>query len=116
MNNFAGELKRLRKERGLSQKELADKAELGDVQISTYENAKVVPTRKSLKALTTALELREDYFDEIMLDLVMGEYRVQSVSQDVLVGELLRFTNLRPSYNHSRMVLDMIRLLSKEYQ
>ncbi|HMV09305.1 MAG TPA: helix-turn-helix transcriptional regulator [Cyclobacteriaceae bacterium] len=111
MNSFGEELKRLRKERGLSQKELADSAELGDVQISTYENGRVVPTKKSLRALARALNLPEGYFNDFM-----PEESEEIVSHDVMIRELLDFLNLRPSYRHSKMILDMMRTISETYQ
>ncbi|MBL7840588.1 MAG: helix-turn-helix transcriptional regulator [Cyclobacteriaceae bacterium] len=111
MNIFGEELKRLRKERGLSQKELADSANLGDVQISTYENGRITPTKKSLTALEKALGLAEGYFNRFM-----PEESEEIVSHDVMMRELLDFMNLRPSYRHSKMILDMMRTISETYQ
>lgn len=111
MNSFAEQLKKIRKERDLSQKELADKSGVGVVQISTYENSKVIPNRKNLLRITQALELPNDFFEDSL-----GYYAKETVSKDEFVREILDFANLRPSYRHSRMVLDMIRIISEKYE
>jgi transcriptional regulator with XRE-family HTH domain len=52
------ELLRLRSERGWSQRELAERAEIGQVNIARYEtHERVSPTAENLLALAKALEV-----------------------------------------------------------
>lgn len=108
---FAEQLKKIRKERNLSQKELAKLAELGDVQISTYENGKVTPKRQSLIKIAEALQVPVTVFDD-----TLAYPEDASVSRDELINGLLEFVDLRPSYIHSRMILEMLKFLSNSYK
>jgi transcriptional regulator with XRE-family HTH domain len=110
MNKFAEQLKKLRRERKLSQKKLAEIAGLGDVQISTYENGKVIPTRSSLINLANALKVPITFFDDSLA------YPEATISRDELLKEVLHFTDLKPSYLHSRMLLEMLKALSNNYK
>lgn len=110
MNKFAEQLKKLRKERKLSQKKLAELAGLGDVQISTYENGKVIPTRSSLINLANALKVPVTFFDDSLV------YPEAFISRDELLNEFLKFTDLKPSYIHSRMLIEIFRVLSNSYK
>ena len=63
---FAQRLAAFRKEKGLTQQALADKAELHIVQICRYETGKNEPTLEAIRKLALALHVRTDalVFDE----------------------------------------------------
>ena len=63
---FAARLTVLRKQRGLTQQALADKADLHIVQICRYETGKTEPTLEVLRKIVQALNVRADalVFDE----------------------------------------------------
>lgn len=63
-----------RKEKGLTQKELADKAGLSTMSIRRYENGDRVAPEKILKDIAAGLELPETFFlDERLPDIVMDD-------------------------------------------
>jgi transcriptional regulator with XRE-family HTH domain len=57
---FAQRLAAIRKQRGMTQQALADKAELHIVQICRYETGKTEPTLEALRKLALALNIRAD--------------------------------------------------------
>ncbi len=64
---FSEKLKQLRKEKGLSQLELAERAGLNINLISKYETNRLAPALENLKKLARALEITIDYlaFDDV---------------------------------------------------
>jgi len=58
---FAGRLKKLRNEKGLSQAELGDLIGLHSNHVSRYERGESKPTAKSLKAIAEVLKVSTDY-------------------------------------------------------
>jgi len=104
---FSEELKARRKELGLSQKDLAERALIGDVQISTYERGKVIPNEKSMKKLALALKLDENYF----LKFINKE---QNKGQDyitLITAELVSFFKDQPSESTSKALLEIIKII-----
>ena len=63
---FAQRIAALRKQRGLTQQALADKAELHIVQVCRYETGKAEPTLEALRKLARGLQVSADalVFDE----------------------------------------------------
>ena len=57
---FAQRLTAIRKQRGLTQQVIADKAELHIVQICRYETGKTEPTLEALRKLALALNVPAD--------------------------------------------------------
>jgi transcriptional regulator with XRE-family HTH domain len=57
---FPDQLARLRKDKGLTQKELADKVELHQSQIHRYESGNSQPTLEALRRLALALGVSTD--------------------------------------------------------
>ena len=57
---FADNLKRLRKQKGLSQERLAELSHVHRVSISMFENGKKNPNVDSLKRLANALDVSTD--------------------------------------------------------
>ena len=64
--DFSERLARLRKEKRLTQQELADKSGVSVIQIRRYEGGTAQPTMELIKKLTIALSVSADYliFDE----------------------------------------------------
>lgn len=66
-NKFFGEnLKRLRKSKGFTQQQLAEKAEMDEKHLSRIENGKFFPTHATLNKILTALNVS---FDEVGYNL-----------------------------------------------
>ena len=59
---FAKQLKKIRDEKGWSQKELAERANLSSGLIGLYELGKRDPRRKNMKKLADALDVDDNYF------------------------------------------------------
>jgi len=62
LNAFGKNLRKLRKEKELSQEELADKMRTAASQIGRIERGEINPTVSTVKALATALELSISVF------------------------------------------------------
>lgn len=68
-------IRQIRKEKGLTQKELADKAGLSTMSIRRYENGERVAPEKLLKSIARALNLPESFFlDERLPEIVVPGY------------------------------------------
>lgn len=68
-------IRQIRKEKGLTQKELADKAGLSTMSIRRYENGERVAPEKLLKSIACALNLPESFFlDERLPEIVVPGY------------------------------------------
>jgi transcriptional regulator with XRE-family HTH domain len=104
--SFAEELKRRRKTLNLSQKDLALKAEIGNVQISTYEKGKVVPSLITMRKLAVALELEENYF----ITLEKTKLNDDSNYQDLLIDSFIRFYKKNPT---ERKVMFLKRVIDR---
>jgi transcriptional regulator with XRE-family HTH domain len=62
-DNFAGRLKELREQAGLSQEELADRAGLNKFSVARYEQGRRMPAWGSVIALARALGVKCDAFE-----------------------------------------------------
>lgn len=60
VTNFANRLKKIRKSRGMSQRELADKSILTNTMISRYELGQAIPTMYTICDLANALDVSID--------------------------------------------------------
>ena len=82
---FCDNVERIRKEKGLSQKELADRTGIGQTRLSRIENGKVEPglitldtLAKGLEVSATELLIDTDEKDKSLLNLLI---QLQSVSE-----------------------------------
>jgi transcriptional regulator with XRE-family HTH domain len=55
-------IRRVRKERGMTQTELARALNVADAQVSRWETGRVVPQRRNLEALAAALGVQVEAF------------------------------------------------------
>lgn len=60
---FSKKVKRLRKDRKMTQKQLGIIAGVSNIQIGRYENAKAKPNKNTLHKLSKALEVSADYLE-----------------------------------------------------
>lgn len=74
MATFSERLKQLRKDKKLTQKELAQKFFLDDSSISKYENGKAVPETELLQSLS-------DFF-EVSVDYLLGRSNIKNYLDD----------------------------------
>mgnify|MGYP002795186091 CR=1 FL=1 len=61
VNKVGNQIKKIRRERGLSQAELAEKVGVSDKTISKWETGVVLPNLIDLKSLCDILDVRIDY-------------------------------------------------------
>lgn len=74
--NFPDKLKKLRKEKGLTQEELASKIFVSRSLIARYENGSVMPSKENLEKLSLVFNLKiSDFIDE---EAVVGLALVQN--------------------------------------
>lgn len=64
MNRFGEKLKAIRTEKGISTKELAEKAGMSEVQIKNLEQGKNIPSALTILKLSTALKFNYDILYE----------------------------------------------------
>lgn len=89
---FAQKLSHLRKERGLTQKELSEKVGIGIAQMRRYESGKSSPTLEVIKNIAKTLVVSTDelIFDE-------GEMVIKQKIQDKeLIAQLEQLSTLSP--------------------
>lgn len=107
-------IKRYRKERGLTQKELATKTNIQRTTISKYEKGILTPTSENLEYIEKALKLKEGTLaqkvaiavpdtsalmrNKRLLNLLLEDYS-QIIIADVVIIELSGFKNARLGYN-----------------
>lgn len=107
-------IKRYRKERGLTQKELATKTNIQRTTISKYEKGILTPTSENLQYIEKALKLKEGTLaqkvaiavpdtsalmrNKRLLNLLLEDYS-QIIIADVVIIELSGFKNARLGYN-----------------
>jgi transcriptional regulator with XRE-family HTH domain len=105
---FASRLTALRKQRGLTQQALAEKADLHIVQICRYETGKAEPTLEAIRKLARALHARADALvfeqserdmdDELRMQFeAIGQFTPEEkeVAKSVLESLILKHTALR---------------------
>ena len=109
MNEFAARLKKVRKERNLSQKELSDIAKIRGVQISTYERGKVIPSEANLLAIVKALNVSLDYFDDTI------PY-VRGIEGQEILQEVQKFIELKPNNTQSKALLEVVKAFRKTHE
>lgn len=107
-------IKRYRKERGLTQEELANKTRIQRTTISKYEKGILTPTSENLEYIEKALKLKEGTLaqkvaiaipdtsalmrNKRLLNLLLEDYS-QIIIADVVIIELSGFKNARLGYN-----------------
>lgn len=107
-------IKRYRKERGLTQEDLANKTGIQRTTISKYEKGTLTPPSYNLKDIEKALKLKEGTLtqkvaiaipdtsalmrNKRLLNLLLEDYS-QIIIADVVIMELSRFKNARLSRN-----------------
>lgn len=107
-------IKRYRKERGLTQEELANKTGIQRTTISKYEKGILTPTSYNLEDIEKALKLKEGTLaqkvaiaipdtsalmrNKRLLNLLLEDYS-QIIIADVVIIELSGFKNARLGYN-----------------
>jgi transcriptional regulator with XRE-family HTH domain len=75
LNGFAGRLKQLRTEKGLSQSELSQAAGIHSMHLSKYERGVAKPSADAIKKLAKALGVTTDYLIEGGAeDIATGEF------------------------------------------
>ncbi len=85
--DVAGAVRRLRRERGLSQRQLATRMQVPRTYISKIENAKAVPTLSSLERLAASLEAD---ISELVQDARSRRQKaVDSLLADPFLAEIL---------------------------
>lgn len=98
-------IKTLRKEKGLTQKQLAEALNLNNTTISHYENDKRMPDLDFLTDLSSYLE--------VDINRLLGtEYMVKNDNgiQQISVDELNCILELRKTRNYKRIISDPKRL------
>lgn len=78
---FTEKLKRLREEKGFSQKRLADEAGINKMLISKYETGRSTPSMENLGKIAKALEITVDY---LVFDNVPSNGRVEFKDVELL--------------------------------
>lgn len=107
-------IKRYRKERGLTQEDLANKTRIQRSTISKYEKGTLTPTSENLEYIEKALKLKEGTLaqkvaiaipdtsalmrNKRLLNLLLEDYS-QIIIADVVIIELSGFKNARLGYN-----------------
>lgn len=104
--NFPDKLKKLRKEKGLTQEELASKIFVSRSLIARYENGSVMPSKENLEKLSLVFNLKiSDFIDE---EAVVGLALVQNktalimekffLSLIIAIDGLFSFISLLPIF------------------
>ncbi len=71
---FSQKLKQLREEKGFSQQDLADRADINKMLISKYETERSTPSMENLGKIAKALDITTDY---LIFDNVPSDKRVE---------------------------------------
>jgi len=103
-------LARMRKERNLSQKELAEMTKVNHVQISSYETGRVKPSKVVISKICPALGLEEDFFDEYLTDFATPG------TTEKMREEFDRFVEVGPSEFDKVCITKILRSLRQPYE
>lgn len=91
VKNMANRIKKLRIEHGLTQKELADKLQVNNSQISRYEKDLLEPNQECLTKMSNLFDCTIDYI------LGNGEVRGQQNNDEYkIVIEMAKDSNITP--------------------
>lgn len=77
---FNKRLKELRLSKGLSQKELADKLNIGRTTICEYERGKIVPKQEGLLELASFFNVSTDYLTGVSNDPISKKHKMSDIS------------------------------------
>jgi transcriptional regulator with XRE-family HTH domain len=105
MNEFAKRLRKTRKERNLTQKQLKDITQIKSNQLNTYENGRVIPSEPNLLAIIGALDVPVDYFDDVI------PY-VREIKGQEIQHEVQQFIELKPTNTESKALLEVVKAFS----
>ncbi|MGL4875142.1 MAG: helix-turn-helix domain-containing protein [Clostridium sp.] len=87
MSAFANNLKKLRKEKKLTQKQLGDLLFIDDTSISKYENAKAMPENELLQKIADFFEVSIDYLlgrtEDKNNSVIQGDYNGKNISIEI---------------------------------
>lgn len=108
--NFPDKLKNLRKEKGLTQEELASKIFVSRSLIARYENGSVVPSKENLEKLSLFFDLRlSDFIDkEDIVGLALSQNKAALIMERfffvliIIVNGLFSFISLLPIFKLNR--------------
>ncbi len=108
--NFPDKLKNLRKEKGLTQEELASKIFVSRSLIARYENGSVVPSKENLEKLSLLFNLRlSDFIDkEDIVGLTLSQNKAALIMERfffvliIIVNGLFSFISLLPIFKLNR--------------
>jgi transcriptional regulator with XRE-family HTH domain len=93
---FKERLKKLRTDKGLSQKELAQEAGIHIMNISKYERGENKPSSTILSKIANVLNVTTDY---LMVGAI-GEQATSSISDKELLDQFHRLEKLSPEKKH----------------
>ena len=93
MYDFGMRLRELRRQRGLTQKELASKINKSIAAISSYETGTQVPPGDVLKSIAYALATSADYLLDIDKSNAITLKNLTAEQQDILECLLKEFSN-----------------------
>lgn len=118
MHSIGDRLRNLREARGMTQDDLAEKAELNRVTIAKYETGKIEPKSQSLRKLAAALDVSTDYIisghddqDDVMLSLTYAGTAPRTTEARILSAGIDKM----PAHDRER-ALRMIRLMFDQYE
>lgn len=108
--NFPDKLKKLRKEKGLTQEELASKIFVSRSLIARYENGSVMPSKENLEKLSLFFNLRlSDFIDEEeVVELTLSQNKTALIMEKffsfliIVVAGLFSFMSLLPVFKMNR--------------
>ncbi len=108
--NFPDKLKELRKEKGLTQEELASKLFVSRSLIARYENGSVMPSKENLEKLSLFFNLRlSDFIDEEdIVGLTLSQNKTALIMEKffffliIVVEGLFSFISLLPIFKINR--------------
>lgn len=102
---FSKKLRERRKELGLTHKDLAERASLNHVQISTYERGKTMPSELSLRQLAIALGYEEEHFMSYILNTNKHSHNYETL----ILAEIIEYFQNTPCEKTSNALLRAIR-------
>jgi len=108
--NFPDKLKKLRKEKGLTQEELASKIFVSRSLIARYENGSVMPSKENLEKLSLFFNLRlSDFVDEEdVVGLTLSQNKTALIMEKfffsliIVIEGLFSFISLLPIFRINR--------------
>ncbi|MBO5434821.1 helix-turn-helix transcriptional regulator [bacterium] len=102
---FGQNLKKLRKSKGFTQQQLAEKAEMDEKHLSRIENGKFFPTHMTLNKILTALNVR---FNEVGYNLELAK-----PNNNPIFEKALQILNTARDDNELNCYLDALKCIQK---